>query len=84
MFPWGVQDIMEELDAHRSKLWSSEDNKGPVSGCAGQAHDASQLQEPALGNLKTHRYSVQHSYAKGARRICMLSGYGVLRGYLGY
>ena len=58
---------MEELDAHKLKLWSSEDNEGPVSGRAGHAHDASQLQEPALGNLKSHRYSVQHSYAKGAR-----------------
>ena len=57
---------MEELDARRLKLWSSEDIEGPESGCAGHAHHASQLQEPALGNLKSLRYSVQRSYAKDA------------------
>ena len=50
MSPWGVQDIIEELDARRLKLWSSEDIEGPESGCAGHARHASQLQEPALGN----------------------------------
>ena len=63
MSPWGVGDIMEELDTHRLKLWSSEDIGGPVSRRAGRAHDAFQLQERALDSLKMHRYSVQHSYA---------------------
>ena len=52
MSPWGVGDMVEKVDTHRVKLWSSGDTEGPVSGCAGQAHDTSPLQEQVLEHFR--------------------------------
>ena len=52
MSPWGGGDMEEKFDAHRLKLWSSQDIEGPVSGCVGHAHVASKFQEPALRDLR--------------------------------
>lgn len=61
---------MERIDAHRLKLWSSEGIEGPMSGCAGQAHEASQTPRSGIGAFKRLEFSVQQSYAKGARSVC--------------
>ena len=66
MSPRSVGGMMEKIDAHRLTLWSSEGIKGPMSECAGQAHEASQTPRVRTGVFERLTYSVQKSHAKDA------------------
>ena len=76
MSPQNVGDMMEKIRCTQLEALVFQ---GPVSGCAGQAHEASHIERAGIGTLRTLKCSVQQSYPEHTRSVCELSELVLMR-----